>query len=148
AAYHRDMHAFRLEADIDLSGENLANFPLGTVAGTGFRGWFDGGGHSISNYTKTSAGGDEVAFFSGIQGQLRSLALLDVNLNGGTFGNIGVLSRWLDGLVTDVHATGTLTSGERGSGLLTNLRWGVLANSYSTVTVNGGTGAAGLVAFI
>lgn len=148
--YHGGYRAVQLMADIDLNARDLSAFPIGGASARRFRGWFNGNGHSISNYTKTSGGGGALALFAGVHGRLQRLALTDVSISGGGWGPTAALAEWADGVISDVYVTGSISGGEQVAGLVSYLRRGIITNSYTamTVTGSGATGVAGLVSMV
>ncbi len=112
---------FKLTADINLSAYTPAQFNIIGWYEDGqnnepFTGVFDGNDHTISNFTHTSAGTDNVGLFGYIAGptaQIKNLVLIDPNINSTTGTSIGALAGFIgDGAtVSDCHVKGGTVSG-------------------------------------
>jgi hypothetical protein len=106
---------FKLTADIDLAAYTGTSFnmigryePIPTGTPVPFYGVFDGDGHSISNFTYTSADACGVGIFS-IVGELdcvaeiKNLTMVDPNIDAGTGHLVGAI-------VGDWHRTGNMSN--------------------------------------
>ncbi|MHC4500155.1 MAG: hypothetical protein ACYS21_13685, partial [Planctomycetota bacterium] len=85
-----DKH-FKLTADIDLSGYTGTQFNIIGNTTTNFTGVFNGDFHTISNFTYSSSGTNNVGIF-GVAGgsydmDIRDLGLVNPNVNAGTGDN-------------------------------------------------------------
>jgi hypothetical protein len=105
----------------------------------GFRGTFDGSGHTISHLTIT--GESYVGLFGQMSGKVKDLGVVDVNIAGSGAGGL-VGSN--EGAVTRCYSTGKVTGGSVG-GLVGVNYVGTITSSYSTCTVTGGYCVGGLV---
>ncbi len=135
---------FVLTADIDLSGYTGTSFNIIGSSGTPFTGSFDGNGHTISNFTYTTTGTSFIGLFGGVGGggEIKDLALQNVNVDAGTGDTVGGLVGYNDGTVSNCYATGSVSGENFVGGLVAvNSSYGTVSNCYATGTVTGtGTG--------
>ncbi|UCF42541.1 MAG: hypothetical protein JSV99_08050 [Planctomycetota bacterium] len=162
--WHKD---FRLMADIDLSAYTGTSFNIiGADWEHPFTGVFDGSGHTISNFSYTATGQNNIGLFGYVREKdalIKDLGLVNPNVSvvpsdKWTASNIGSLA----GTVTGGAAGSTITEGGRISGcyveggsvsgrsvvggLVGEASRGTVANCYSTATVSAtGYTAGGLV---
>ncbi len=97
----------RLETNLDLSDTNYVAAPVAGV----FGGIFDGNDHVISNLT-ISVGQDidNIGFFSSINGEVRSLGLLNIDIEGaGRNARIGGLCGSLGGTLFRCTVSGNIS---------------------------------------
>lgn len=144
---------FKLTADIDLGGFGAANFNIiGHFNRSGvyapFTGVFDGGGHTIRNFTYASTGADGIALFGylGSSGEIRNLRLADVDVDAGAAGSYAAaLVAVNEGTIRTCHATGSVV-GYYGVGGLVGYNIGRQITACSAMcSVHGGTTVGGLV---
>jgi hypothetical protein len=109
-------------ADIDLgqfTGEefNIIGYYLSWDNNKPFIGVFDGDGHTISNFTYTSTGKNDVGLFGyvgewGANSEIKNLGFIDPNIDTGTGDYVGSLvGRIRDGTITKCFAEGGSVSG-------------------------------------
>ena len=152
-----DKH-FKLVADIDLSAYTGTSFNIiGSLYGS-FRGVFDGSGHTISNFTYTSTGADNIGLFGRVYGgaaKIKDLGLINPNVDAGTGIYVGSLVGSLSGgAISNCYAEGGSVSGAgseyRGGvgGLVgENGYSGTITGSYASSTVTGDNYVGGLVGY-
>ena len=168
---------YRLNANIDASATTTQNpisgryagfIPIGfasasnTASETDFTGFFDGGGHTISNLYINRATSGQAGLFAGIgsYADVANLTVANASVTG-TGGNTGILVGFADGGVTNVYASsgpgavtagisnvtvsGTVTGGGGTFvGGVTGQNYGLLSNVHSSATVTGYEGVGGL----
>jgi hypothetical protein len=140
--------AYRLMADLDLTGFNVQHFPIGTDARP-FDGFFDGNGHTIANFGYTTGGTPlGVGFFGSIAGVVRRLSLKDVSVVASGGIDVAGLAGETDpaGFVVDVYTTGTVSGQNEVAGLVGRANGGI-ASCYTTAAVHASVGGSGLVHF-
>ena len=109
---------FRLTSDITIPNSN--SVPIGTEE-IPFRGYFDGGGHSVQvKFAQTNQ--DNRGFFGYLQGRVKNLYVKDISVTGRN--RVGALAGFLNGTVS--HC-------------------GTLSSCSSTPVVQGQTAVGGLV---
>ena len=143
-----DKH-FKLMADIDLSGfyydaaliapDVNSNDPA--FQGTSFTGVFDGGGHTISNFTIT--GESYLGLFgrAEYQAQIKNLGVVDVNITGADY--LGGIVGFSKGNITNSYCTGTINGDQRLGGL-SGRNWGNITASYNSAAVTGNDDIGGI----
>jgi len=138
----------RLETDVNLAGMTYTTAVI--APGTEFTGIFDGCGHTISNFTYSGAGKDNIGLFGYVEGataRIENLGLIspDVNATGGTA--VGTLVGYLtSGTVTRCWVEGGSVLGDITVGGLVG--WnpsGNISECYSTSSVRGNWKLGGLV---
>ena len=143
-----DRH-FKLMADIDLSCYTGTEFNIIGISGNTFTGVFNGNGHTISNFTYTSAYSDPVGIFASIRAfnaLIKNLGLIDPNINAGIGSGVGSLAgRLLNGTIANCYVTGGNISGKRNVGGLVGSNDDVVTASYSHTSVMGMDEIGGLV---
>ncbi len=154
-----DRH-FILTADIDLD-PNLPGrkvFDKAIIASDPampFTGVFDGGGHTISNFTLTSDGGSPIGLFGTVgyadrrgDPRIRDLGLVEPYIDAKTGSGVGALVGHLAyGAITDCYVElGSVAGGGSSvGGLLGGFMWGTLRNCSSAANVTGDDSVGGLV---
>ena len=113
-----------------------------------FRGTFDGNGHTISNLFINRAGNSlnpvgNVGLFSSASGTIRNVALVSVNVRGGTY--VGGLVGKNSADLKDSCIQGTVTALDGPAGGLAGLNFGDIDSSYSDATTWGEGQVGGLV---
>jgi hypothetical protein len=116
--------AFILTADIDLAGTVFDKAPIAPdtdgsdweFQGTGFKGTFDGGGHSISNLTiSNTTGGDYLALFGCTQGaSIRNLSLKGILIDALGDPSVrigGLIGRQISGITEFCSVSGVIHAG-------------------------------------
>lgn len=146
---------FKLMADIDLSGYTGTSFNIiGNVNDGPFTGWFDGNGHTISNFTYSSTATDRIGLFGDIDGMLtyiENLTLIDPNVNAGTGERVGALVGRLDNSskIVSCHVIGGSVSGALGvGGLAGSQRESGIEHCSSSSSVSGDWDIGGLVGMV
>jgi len=172
-----DKH-FRLMADIDLAAYTGTSFNV--IGGytywqenKPFSGTFNGGGHTISNFTYSVTDVNEIAIFAYVRGlgaAIMDLGLIDPNvivsgrdvapvdfndpgvdpndpnLYIGTGDSVASLVGHMEsGTISGCYVRGGRISGKDWVGGLVAYNEGLLFDCYSDVEVNGGTDVGGLV---
>lgn len=146
---------FKLTEDIDLSGYTGTDFHIigyyvawYSDDNIPFTGVFDGAGHTISNFSYTSADLDKngIGLFSYIDMpcQIKNLGLVKpyVLSQGGYVGSlVGYIGR---ATVTDCYAKGASISGNNYVGGLVGSNDGLIVNCYSSGSVSGNAYVGGL----
>jgi hypothetical protein len=134
-----DKH-FKLTADIDLSAYTGESFNVigYSVVGPGdipFTGVFDGNGHTISNFTYSSAEKDRLGLFGYVDdpnAEIKNLGLIDPNADAGTGDAVGALCGTIRrGSVSSCFVRGGSVRGEYWIGGLI----GVFAGSISSGSI-------------
>jgi hypothetical protein len=143
---------FKLMADIDLSAYTGTDFNIIGDWDNAFTGVFDGNGHTISNFTYTSTGRDDIGLFGCVgsfweKGKIEDLGLINPNVDAGTGNDVGSLVGDLqDGTITNCYVAGGSVSGDTWVGGLVGNTWeGAIVNCYSTARVSGAMDVGGLV---
>jgi len=147
-----DKH-FKLTADIDLSAYTGTQFNIIGNTTTSFTGVFNGNFHTISNFTYSSSGTNNVGIF-GVAGgsygmKIRDLGLDNPNVNAGTGDNVGAIVGQLlsEGYVLYCSVAGGSVSGNNNVGGI--MGYGNLSArvyySYTTANVSGTDCVGGLV---
>jgi hypothetical protein len=110
---------YELTADIDLSGYTGTQFNIIGNEAIKFSGVFDGNGHTISNFTYTCTGTDNIGIFgyvSGNDAEIKNLSLVNPYVDAGTGCRVGCLSGYLcDGTIANCHIEGGGVIGGSGS---------------------------------
>ncbi|MHC4498970.1 MAG: GLUG motif-containing protein, partial [Planctomycetota bacterium] len=130
---------FRLMADIDLSAYTGTSFNIIGSEAVAFTGVFDGGGHTISNFTYDSNGAGHVGLFGyidDVNAEVRDLGMIEPNISGTVAGSIaGVLFK---GSMTNCYAEGGSISGNwHVGGLVGYGRDNRISDCHSTSNVRG-----------
>ena len=144
----------RADAGDDYWNDGEGWAPIGDDFGVAFESFFDGGGHTISNlyidrrdaqyvglFGNTRHSGSN--YFVGLNNNIRDLALVNVDVQGGskTGGLVGS-----NGLVIAAcSVTGVVSGSLRVGGLVGSNFSGRVIASYSAASVAGGTDTGGLV---
>ena len=152
-----DKH-FKLMADIDLSSFTGADFNIigsyvswDSPDNKPFSGVFDGSGHTISNFSYTSAVDvNDVGLFAYVSGEnarIKDLGLIDPNVDAGAGDYVAALVGSLSGgIINNCYAKGAGVSATGwGVGGLVGTNWGTITNCYSTGSVSGTADVGGLV---
>ncbi|MHC4676495.1 MAG: hypothetical protein ACYTBZ_28740, partial [Planctomycetota bacterium] len=147
-----DKH-FKLTADINLGIYTGEEFNIIGNTTTNFTGVFNGNFHTISNFTYTSAGTNNVGIF-GVSGgsydmEIRDLGLDNPNVNAGTGNNVGALIGQLlsEGYVLYCSVAGGSISGNNNVGGIMGYgnQYARIYNSCSTAGVSGTDCVGGLM---
>ncbi len=141
-----DKH-FRLVADIDLGGYRGTDFNIIAPAGKGvyFTGLFDGGGHTISNFTYGPTDVNSVALFGNVRGRIENIGLIDPNIEAGTRSGVAPLVDWLNkGSMSGCYVRGGSVCGHRWVGGLVAYNTGTVTDCFSTAAVTGEVDVGGL----
>ena len=133
-------------------GEGWA--PIGDDFGVAFESFFDGGGHTISNlyidrrdaeyvglFGNTGFSGSN--YFVGLNNNIRDLALVNVDVQGGTYTGGLVGSNGL--VIAACSVTGVVRGSLRVGGLVGSNFSGTIIASYSAASVADGSNTGGLV---
>lgn len=140
---------YMLVNDIDLEGQHIqtiASYNNGhTSASTGFRGVFDGNGHTIANFYPTNIGGTQSnnSLFGviGTGGVVRNLNLVNVELKDRIAASIAALNY---GTIEDVFVAVYITynpgdEANNPQGGIAAKNWGVIRNAVVYLTAKEGT---------
>ena len=148
---HYSSAYYVLLQDIDLNSVSFN--PIGWGFSNSFWGVFDGGGHTISNFSYSDNTGGSVGLFSRVSspGTIQNLNVTGVNVSGN--GNVGGLigsspDSYDDAKILNTHVSGTVVghstnSSEGTGGLVGNLRGAIIDSDFSG-TVTGQLNAGGL----
>jgi hypothetical protein len=112
-----------------------------------FTGVFDGSGHTISNFSYTSADANGIGLFGYIRGEnvrIKDLGLIDPNVNAGGGTLVGSLAGFNNGKITNCYAEGAIVSGNKEVGGLVGVNFGLLDNCNSAGNVTGNEWIGGL----
>ena len=147
--------SFLLTADLDfanqpatppLSGALSQNDPVtgSTAFGAAFDGSFDGGSHTISNWTYA---GGKAGFFGRLRGTTKNLTLANVDVVGGY--NVGALAANIEGQLEHVAASGAVRGMYAVGGLVGSSETGsqIRRSSASTDVFIVGSYGGGLAGF-
>lgn len=132
---------FKLTKDIELTHEWK---PIGSSAAISFAGFFDGGGHTISNL-KINSTSDNTGFFGYLKGEVKDLNVQGIVISNA--GNCGSIVGELDpqarvsGCISDTHVKGTKKTG----GIVGNSNGGKIENCVSKGNVTGTYKVGGVV---
>lgn len=143
---------FRLMADIDLGGYGRTAFNIIAPVRRGgryFTGLFDGGGHTISNFTYSPADVNSVALFGNVRGRIENVGLIDPNINVGSRDGVAPLVDWLNGggNVSGCYVRGGAVRGNEWVGGLVAYNMGTITDCFSTAAVDGQIEAGGLAGY-
>ena len=144
---------FKLMVDIDLSGFSYDRAVIApdmdsattSFDGTLFAGVFDGNGCTISNLTVTR--GAYLGLFGSVgpEGEIRDLAVVDVNITNSRSNYVGGLLGYNSGgHVLDCYSTGTVR-GKSCVGGLVGRNHGAVTRCYSISTASGDYHVGGLI---
>ena len=172
---------FKLTADIDLSSYtgtdfNMIGYYVAWYSDDNipFTGVFDGNGHTLSNFSYTSADKNGIGLFSYIAmpSQIKNLGLINpyVFAQGGYVGslvgyinkgtiidcyakgvgisgssNVGGLVGSNDGLIVDCYSSGSVSGNMYVGGLAGEVGPGTVSRCYSTASVSGNSNVGGLI---
>jgi hypothetical protein len=143
---------FVLVNDINLADYNGTQFNIIGDESNPFTGVFDGNGHTISNFTYSSAGQDFIGLFGvvGIMweatGVVKDLNLTNADVDAGTGDSVGALVGLVkDGDISNCRATGRVSGAENVGGLV-GFSWSQgISNCYTAGEVLGDSWVGGLV---
>lgn len=130
-----------LTEDISLSsvcGEGIGNWePI-----QGFRGTFDGDGHTISGLYIAGSQEDRVGLFSSLQGTVKNLGVTDVTIEGGA--SLGGIVGYSFGTLENCWCDGTVTAGPdtKRIGGVAGGADGPMKDCRNLATVDGGKASA------
>ena len=155
-------NGYELVADLDFdtngngqadAGDTYWNDGAGWLPIWGYRGTFDGGGHTIANLYIFSDNTSSVGLFgSGFSGTINGVALASVNVTG--IYAVGGLIGDGRGTISESCVSGTVIGGRRQGGSTGGLAGtvsnsssgsGRIVRSYATASVSGGENVGGLV---
>jgi hypothetical protein len=129
---------FELVNDIDLGGVDF--YIIGDEPHP-FTGSFNGDGHTVAHLTIT--GGSFLGLFGRLEGEVRNLGVVDVDMTGsGQY--VGGLVGFNSGTVTQCHGAGAVGGGDYVGGLV-GQNDGSVTQCYSTGAVSGTSSVGGLV---
>ncbi len=145
-----DKH-FKLMANINLSLYTGTDFNIIGTGNSPFTGVFDGNGHTISNFTWSSANGSYVyvglfAYVADPNAEIKNLGLIDPNIVAGTLDRVGssLVGNLADGILTNCYVKGGSVSGGSYVGGLVGRNRGTIVSCYSTSIVTGNYDTGGL----
>ena len=136
---------FKLTANIDLAGHLWA--PIGNRGEIGFNGYFDGNGKTISNlFINTPNSNEQGLFGYVVGGSIENLFITNCNIIGKNFA--GALVGRNNAEIKNCSATGIVKGNEYVGGLLGSSGLdSFIANSYSSVNVNGVNCVGGFIGY-
>jgi hypothetical protein len=154
-----DKH-YKLMADIDLASHTGMEFNMignenACYDRPPFTGVFDGGDHTIANFSYTFVG-DGVFYPTGLfsrvddpNAQIRNLRLVDPNVDAGMRHYVGSLvGLFLSGNLVNCHVEGGKVVGQLASvGGLVGSAAGIISNCSSSVMVEGSSSVGGLAGY-
>ncbi|OUJ17112.1 hypothetical protein HK27_02325, partial [Acetobacter orientalis] len=135
---------YALARPLDMS--SISNFT--PLTSSGFTGTFNGLGNTISNLVINS-GAESVGLFGQVSrgGTVRNIGLLQANVTGTSTGIFtaagGLVGTNNYGTISDVYATGNVTSASKGTGGLVGRNFGTISEAYTTGNVTGTSEATG-----
>ncbi|MFT9323668.1 MAG: GLUG motif-containing protein, partial [Acetobacter sp.] len=135
---------YALARPLDMS--SISNFT--PLTSSGFTGTFNGLGNTISNLVINS-GAESVGLFGQVSrgGTVRNIGLLQANVTGTSTGIFtaagGLVGTNNYGTISDVYATGNVTSASNGTGGLVGRNFGTISEAYTTGNVTGTSEATG-----
>ena len=144
----------RADAGDDYWNDGEGWLPIGDDFEAPFETFFNGGGHTISNlyidrrdakYAGLfgNAQWDGSNYFVGLNNNIRDLALVNVDVQGGTY--TGGLAGSNGLVIVTCSVTGGVSGGGSGGGLVGNNFSGLVIASYSAASVADGSNTGGLV---
>ena len=144
----------RADAGDDYWNDGQGWAPIGDDFGVAFEAFFNGGGHTISNLYIDRRDAQYVGLFGntgfsgsnvwvGLNNNIRDLALVNVDVQGGTYTGGLVGSNGL--VIAACSVTGVVSGGLDVGGLVGNNFSGTIMASSSAASVEGGPGTGGLV---
>ncbi len=150
-----DKH-FKLMDDIDLSAYTGTQFNIiGWYENSDdnelFTGVFDGNGHTISNFTYSSAGANYIGLFGYVAGEaaaIRDLGLISPDINCAAGTSIGALAGHIgEGTISDCYVKGgTITGNKKVGALVGRTGEAAVSRCFATCDVTGnGWGIGGLI---
>jgi hypothetical protein len=141
-----DKH-FKMTADIDLTGYTGTQFNIIGNLSNKFRGVFDGNNHTISNFTYTSAGTDNIGIFGYASGaEIKNVGLINPNVSSesGTARIGSLIGGFSGGSVIGCYVEGgSVSGGDDVGGLTGGVHSGVISHCYATASVSGSDGFVG-----
>ena len=132
-----------LESDLDCS--SAGNSVMIGDAGDPFSGVFDGNGHKIT--IAITATTNDAGLFTNVSGGTGTVENLWVagTVDGGSYDNVGGVVGYLQGTITNVKSTVTVTgTGDAYGGLAGNTFAAAIYNSYFSGSVSGGSNVGGV----
>lgn len=124
----------RLEQDINLGGKPWT--PIGAERTCAFCGLFDGGGHTVKNFTLSDKQGDQLGFFGVLRGEVYNLSL-DCRVKGG--GCVGAFAAQCEGGIIGCCSAVADISGKSGLlGGFVGMNTGTIFRCYSAGRVHTG----------
>jgi hypothetical protein len=135
---------FILIADLDMAGTvykraiiapDLDDKEWGPQGGKAFNGVFDGGGHTISNFTAENRSVDYLGLFGDLEGNavIKNLHLVNANVKGGKIASCFAAS--LEGAMENCSVTGKLSGIYVLGGIVGFLDNASIKNAMSDVTI-------------
>lgn len=141
--YHTGYY-FQLMTDIAMGGAPSTHYPIGANGENHFRGMFNGNGYEIRNFTFNNGTGDAALFGDLDAGGIKRLAVTDADIDASGAGAILILNVNL-GVLADSYTTGTV-DGPNVSGVASQTQAAAhVENLYSSATVTGSWSAGGVI---
>jgi len=145
---------FILINDVNLAGYTGSQFKvIGRFAGWSptdkpFTGVFDGNDHKVRNFTWSSIDSNGIGLFGylGEGGQIKNLAMENVDVNAATGWFVGGLVVNNSGTITNCYLKGNIDGNDL-VGSLVGLNYGTIIDCCSTGSVSGKTCVGGLAGF-
>jgi hypothetical protein len=154
-----DKH-FKLTTDINLARYTADSFNIiGTSLSDPFLGYFDGDGHTISNFTYETDASSKIGIFGSVGSEplydpcggvhyfdpvIKNLGLIAPNVSGGSGGSLA--ASFERGIIANCYAQDVNVSGDSVGGLVGSKTNGQMRNCYATGRVSGGDFVGGLMA--
>jgi hypothetical protein len=154
-ANYWDAH-FKLMVDIDLGAYtgtsfNIIGYWVSSSDNIPFTGVFDGSGHTISNFTYSTSGGESIGLFGYVydpNAEIKKVGLVNPDVDIGTEYRVGGLAGWVRrGEISGCYVEGGNVSGNTDVGGLAGLcsNDSDISKCYSTASVSGNGVIGGLV---
>lgn len=129
---------FKLGADIDMAGVEWK--PLNGVTPYDKQICFDGDGHTLSNFSISSAS-DYPSLFGVLYGTCKNLNVTNANINTPTASTVGIIGGYggtsgKPAVVENVHVQGSITAGGTVGGLFGNTRNCTIDRCSANVTMD------------
>jgi hypothetical protein len=145
---------FVMVNDVNLADYNGTQFNIIGNSTTRFAGVFDGNGHTVFNFTYECNNTNYVGLFGVVDGEnaeIKDVALVEPNVDGGNGDSIGALVGWLDGRggIRGCRVNGGKVSGEDNvGGLVGRNSVGTISNCQAMTCVWGNYQTGGLVGWV
>jgi hypothetical protein len=146
---------YLLISDIDLSGRewtpiaHIYNYPISEMASLSFKGFFDGGGHSISGLTVRGEDSTHLGLFGAVDrdGRVKDVVLRSADVRDSLGGRVaGTLVGENSGTIENCAADGYVEiRGSYAGGLIGSNIYGVVQDCRADCITSGDHGIGGLI---